>query len=416
MIGWESVLFLGSALITGRLLSVHFLAPMIQMRGGVLLLDLILYGGWVVFTWLGLLQPAAARRRFWVVLGTTLLVVLLMAFRQADVRAHNPLAVSDSAVQTEEAAKFIFRGVNPYAADFRPTPFGRFPSGYDVTAPNVAWTHYAYPPATFLTAVPAVLLFRMFHATPDVRWLYVIGLLALVWLLLTLTRDWRRRTMVVLLTLGNPFVWMYAVAGFHDFMLALWLVLAAVMATRRRMALAGFVFGLALMTKQTAWLLIPTWLMWLWLSYKRQWITWPQVRTALLWSIGTSFMIILPFVIWNLPALYDDTIRYVAGAIPHSYPFSGSTALQYLYLWGLTRSPWALVPAWPFQLLVALPSYALAFVALRQKPTAGGWLFSGAAIMISVMLFSRFFFENYAAMIMTLLLAAVLLDARDHAA
>ena len=114
--------------------------------------------------------------------------------------------------------------------------------------------------------------------------------------------------------------------------------------------------------------------------------------------------------------MFDDLVRYVAGVIPHSYPIAGSTALQYLRLWGLVSSPWAPVPTYLFELAVGLPTLFFASRALFRRPSPSAYLILSVLVVVSILLFSRFFLENYTAMLLPLLFGAYVLDRSKQSA
>lgn len=411
MIPLTSLLFLIFGFASAKLLSKDFLAPFLDFRGGVLLPYLITFVGFLL-SLRGGKSPAASRRRFLVLVTATVFIVGMTTWRQSLVRMAEPLRIHDGAIQTEVAADFLLRGINPYAADFQPTLFGQAPSPYRGDAVNVAWTHYVYPPAVIVTAIPSLLLRPWLGPLTDLRWLYLGALLALTLAVVLTTPTWERRSLAVVLLLANPFIWLYAVAGFNDILAVAAMVIAAILLERRRLTWAGILMGCALAAKQTAWLALPLWAWWIW---RRQTVEKNKktVQPTLLATGVTALVFFLPFIIWNPGALYDDLVRYVTGSIPFSYPISGSTFLQFFRIFGLVDSPWAQVPTWPFQLAALGLGWWLGWRWLKRRPTAATWLAASVVVTLAVAMVSRFFNDNYLSAIVALSVAAFLYD-HDH--
>lgn len=407
-ISLASVLFLVFGFASGKLLTKDFLAPFLDVSGGALLPYLITFVGFLL-SLRGGQQPGAARRRFIVLVTATLLIVLMTTWRQSLVRMTNFVRIHDGAIQTEVAADFLLRGQNPYAADFKPTAFGQAPSPYRPDAVNLAWTHYVYPPAVILSAVPSVAFRPWLGPLTDIRWLYVLVLVAMVGAVVKNLKSWEHRSLAVVVILANPFIWLYAVAGFND-VLAIAGMVGSVLAVRRqRWGWAGVMMGLALAAKQTAWLALPLWVWWLWRSGREQKHT-ANFRASMVSLIITTAALYLPFFLWGPADMYDDLVRYVSGTIPYSYPISGSTFLQFFRIFGFIDSPWALIPTWPYQLIAAAVSGWFAWRWLRRTPTGAMWLLASAAVTLSVAMVSRFFNDNYLSAIVLLGVVAYFFD------
>ncbi len=385
------------------LMNSDFLAPYLAVGGGTLALSLIPLVGFAIAVGFGLHGRDVDRRQFLVCLVTVGLMVGLTFSRQLATRGEpaRPLGIHDGAVHTEEAAKVLLRGQNPYAADYRGTPYAALnPPISGGPAINVVWSHYIYPPLTVLLQAAWQALGDGLGFRADVRWLYLTALMLVAGLIVWSGRSWIERSQWLLLTLGNPLVWLYVVVGYNDVLPALGVVTAAWAITRRRWWLAGVAFGLALAAKQSVWVALPLWLMWLWQLRRSGHMA--GARMAAFGTLLGAGLAILPFLVWNAPTLYDDIVRYASGAIPYSYPISGSTLLQYLRVWGWVDSPWAVVPAYMFQALIGIPVIWLTARWFWRQPTASRWLAGASATILTVLLFSRYFNSNYLALVVLL--------------
>lgn len=402
-----SLLFLIFGFASAKLLTSGFL-PFIDTGGGTLVPYLITFVGFLA-SLRGGMNSSAARRRFIILSVATLMIVGMTTWRQSLVRMNNLMSIHDGAVQTEVAANFLLHGQNPYTVDYRQTLFGRALSPYRPDAVNLAWTHYAYPPAVVVSAVPSILLRPWLGPLTDIRWLYVMALVAITAAVVMVMRSWERRSVAVVLLLANPFIWLYAVAGFNDALAIAGLVIAAICLQRRHWASAGIMMGLALAAKQTAWLALPLWLWWIWRVYRSEKGNRP-LRRSLLGLVLTTTVFYLPFLLWGPAALYDDLVRYVSGSIPFSYPISGSTFLQFLRIFGLVDSPWATISTWPYQLAAAGISWWIGWRWIRRRPTAATWIGASLVVTLSVAMVSRFFNDNYLSAMVLLGSVGVLLE------
>jgi hypothetical protein len=230
----------------------------------------------------------------------------------------------------------------------------------------------------------------------------MVFFLAWAAIVISLPRHWRLRTRLALLTLGLPLVWFFPLAGFNDIVFVFWLTLGAWAVTRRRWWLAGISVGLALASKQTALVALPIWLLLIWAA------PWTKLakRRLLISTAAAAAAIYGPFFIWNPGVLYDDLVRYVGGMIPISYPVSGVTFLQYLRVWGITNSPWAVFPSWWIQLPVALVAIWFLGPVIRRQPTVSAWLGGTTALLLVTTLLTRFGAENYYATILMMAITA----------
>lgn len=385
--------------------------------------------GWLLpFALLGLVAPivylslgerpsvSSDRRRYIWALTVCLVLVIGLTSRQILIRPplSRPDGMYDGAVQSEVAARLLLHGINPYGADYRGTPYAAvnvpIPGG---PADNVVWHHYIYPPLTFLLFVPLEVLRPVLGPMADYRMITVGALIILSVLLIRRGQSWSERTTGVLLTLGNPLLWGYAVIGANDVLGPLGLIGATLLIMRRKWFLAGIVFGLALATKQTVWIIVPLWACWLW----RQSQLTDQPRTAMLRHlIGLGSVVALtygPFLLWHPARVVTDLLPYAAGAFPWTYPISGTTFLQYLSVFHLIPSAWSVIPTHLFQLLVGIPMLVVTLRWIKRSSEPSRWLAAAAVLSLSVLLVSRYFNNNNLGLPTALLVGAFILQVRE---
>ncbi len=370
----------------------------------------------LVYLGLGEKPSVTSNRRRWLWATTSCLVLVLgLTARQIIIRPGNarPSGVYDGAVQSEEAADFLLHGKNPYGADYRGTPYAvlnAIPSS-GIGPGNPVWYHYIYPPLTFLIFVPIRILQPLLGPLADYRLISVGALLLLAWLLVRRTKDISTKTTTLLLTLGNPLLWMYAIIGANETLLALAIVGSTLLFERQRWTWSGVLFGAAIASKQVAWLLIPLWLYWLWRQVRSGDITALQARNVLFGTCGTVAVLFLPFFIWGPARLWTDLVVFATGSIANTYPLAGTTFLQYLHVFHVIASPWSPVPVYLFQLLVGVPMFVMTARWVHRNRSISTWLVAATVFMLSLLLVGRYFNNNFLTTPVAFLATAYLLEA-----
>lgn len=397
------------------MIDADVIPPYLGQAGGLLAIYLLSLVGFVVFVLLERGTESSARRQFWLALGVVTVIVVGLFSRQLALRGSAPMprGIHDGAVQTEVAAGFLRQGHDPYGADYRQTPYAALnppiPGG---PAINVVWSHYIYPPFGFMLTAALQALAKPFGVQIDVRLLYLAALVALSALVVRLGQTWAKRTEFLLLTAGNPFIWLYVLVGYNDVLMVAAIVAAAVAAAGGRWGWSGLAMGAALAVKQSAWVVGLVWI--IFLAVRARQDGRGALRRGLLAVVLTTLVIVGPFVWWHPVALFDDVIRYASGSIPYSYPISGSTILQYLHVLGLVPSAWSLVPAHLFQLVVGLPLLWWSWALLRREPTAARWLTCAAITLLAVLMTGRYMNNNYTGAVIALAVGAYALHGHER--
>lgn len=411
----EAALLLLNGYAVGKLAVLRLFEPFVRSGPNVLIIFLI--PTITALVYLLLVRAGEARRErlgFWLVACSTLFLALVLASRQLAYRSVEalPLTDNDGAVQSREAARFLLDGVNPYAADFSSTPFRIFPSPVGPGVDNLAVVHYAYLPLQFLLMVPTILINDLFDTDFDTQLLLLLIFFGFSAIVAAAPSTWPLRTRLLILGGGNAWFLFLSLAGFNDIVHVTFLTAASLLMVKKRLLLGAAMVGLALASKQTAWLTIPLWVAY-WrcspASPPRHW--WKPLMVAGL----VAAIIILPFFIWSPGAFFDDTVRYVSGSIPNTYPLSGTTILQYLRTSGFIDSPWTQATTWPLQLLVWAACTWLGIRAVRHQPRPSIVLRWSIIGLLAVTLLSRFAPDNYFLAITELLIAAYGISLAEHA-
>ncbi len=192
--------------------------------------------------------PPAARAALAVAVLLAVLIVPLaleIAWRAND---GDPLHVQSEIFLTEQGARALLHGRDPYSISYDYGLLRTYPVG--------VWRHIPYLPGIFAFGMPRAL----FGPGPltDARIGFTVVSLAAALLALRWSGiSGERRVLMLLVLLVLPTGARYLVGGGDDVAVLALLLLAVVLEQRRLPVAAGLVAGLAAVVKQTAWLTLP---------------------------------------------------------------------------------------------------------------------------------------------------------------
>lgn len=308
-------------------------------------------------------------------------------------------------IQTEEAARFLLEGVNPYAADYRSTPMAELDWGPG----NPAIIHHPYFPFSFLAHVPFRAVGNTLFGGYDARVLY-LALFAVPFFFVTRwSGDGDRKLVLAALWGLNPFLVPHVIEGRNDVVVAVLLVGAVHFLFLRRTVPSALLLGLACATKQFAILLVPFWVVY---AGRKEGGWWGIVRRGAVTALPAlvpMVLFVLPFVLWDGPAFFDDTWAFNVGLSEVSYPIGGTPGYglaNLVNVFHLAPSRYHYFPFWIFHLFVTLPVGIVLVRWLRRKPTVASTAVSFALFLFVFLFFSRIFHHNYLGPIFFLLAAA----------
>lgn len=312
-------------------------------------------------------------------------------------------------IQTEEALRFFLAGIDPYVADYRNTPMATLEWGPG----NPAINHHPYFPFSFLAHAPFYAAGRAIFGRYDARFLYLLLFAVPFFLVRRWSASGGRALALAALWGLNPFLAPHIVQGRNDVVVLVALLLALHLALTRRWAAAALLFGIACSTKQFALLFAP----FLLLLAGRGASSWAGVvkeGARRLWPAAIPLVVfVLPFVLWDAAAFFDDTVAFNTGSSLVSYPLGGTPGYggaNFVNIFALVKSRYDYFPFWIFQLLVVLPALALLLRWQRRENTAAR---SAAAFSLFLLVFlycSRIFHINYLGPVFFLAALALLGD------
>jgi hypothetical protein len=344
-----------------------------------------------------------------VFIGFAVLVpaIALIAFR---LKTGVPILMHDGAYQTEEAMRALLTNHDPYGLDYTQTSMRRW-HWYVNSALHPSLFHYVYPPLTFLLALPFFAAAQALGLPFDVRLVFLVAAGLAAWAIVRLPWRWEWRYLCLVALFLDPFF--YLPQGRND-ILFLASLLGAVLAWERGwpvVACAGV--GLALAFKPFA--LFFGLLLAVMLVRGRKQEGWSPRQLGL----GLAMLLLplavsaAPFLGWNAAAYWDDTVSFVAGTDPRSFPIQGyglSSLLLALHVLpgSEARFPFGLVEA-----AVGLPLLVLGVRRVLARPVLSTVLAWGTIVLAAFLFTGRLFNDNYVA---DLVFLAILSGASRRAA
>lgn len=362
-------------------------------------------------TWLFVfvsLLPGRQRSYHVIQLSVCFLVIALTVLHGLDWQIRQRLSTSpasyvhDHTLQMEGAVQALVRGQNPYDISYRGTPMEEWWSG------NPALNHVIALPFTFLKSVPIYMAWQGLFGWYDDRLSHLPFFVLLLVSLYFLPKRPELRITALLVFVFNPLFFPFFIDGRSDIIFVSLLFASLVAARHAYWTLSLCCVALAACSKHTAWFFVPFFAMYLAsLPHlpKRFWqrLVWPAL------IIGG---LILPFLLWNPAAFFDDIWVFPAGGSASSFPIAGFSLQKVFVDMKLLQHVGVYFPSWILQLML-LPWLLLLLMQIRRSPTVANVLLSYAFFLWPFLFFSRFFHDNYMGVIIGVLAIGVLLHYED---
>jgi hypothetical protein len=300
---------------------------------------------------------------------------------------------NDSTYQAELGGELLLDLDNPYGHDYRESGLERFYTrdgsvSERVREREVALEHFAYFPGAVVTAALWRILPQPFD---DYRLLVLLCNLGMLAAALAFRGPLAARLALGALLVCNPIAVRSAWFGQNDAPSLLLLVIAFALASRRRFGWAAATLAGAVLLKQFALVAAP----FLALMIAREHgssrrAALDSLRGPALAFLGVLAVGILPFLVADAVAFYEDTIRYGAG----TYRIVGYGLSAMLVEAGIVEDRDG---AYPFALIALLTWVPLtAWLLLVQRRAAEAWVGAAAfAISILWLMFIGRTFNNY---------------------
>jgi Glycosyltransferase family 87 len=196
----------------------------------------------------------------------------------------------------EQGAQALADGVNPYGVAHQGGALAGYPSGVQ--------EHIPYLPGVFAFGLPRALLGPRLLTDARVG-ITLVSLTAALLALVLVGGSGARRLRAATVLLALPTGARYLTGGGHDVAVVALLVLALVLAYRRRPVAAGVVIGLAAAVKLTAWLPLP------FLALAARDRNGHRATGHFLAAAAlVAGPVVAPFAVWNTPRLLDSVLLY----------------------------------------------------------------------------------------------------------
>jgi hypothetical protein len=314
------------------------------------------------------------------------------------------LYTHDGAIQTEEAIKFLLAGKNPYAESYAATPMGQWPFHEPGVSRNPALDHLPYLPFTFLSAIPLYLTAQITLGWYDQRLVYLLMFVVMLPMLLQLGRTPRDKLAAVMVVALNPLFVPFFIEGRNDIVVLFWLVGAMLLLQQRRIGWAGVFIACAAASKQTAWFLLPFFVLYVLDPATRK--NWRELITrarTLLPAILLFALVIVPFLIWNASALLTAVLILPSGnsAADSIYPIRSMGLGGLLLGLGLIKQSTDPFPFSWFQLFFCGLGLVFLLYAQWRNNTGIQMIMNFALLLFIYLFFARSFVDNYLGFLLT---------------
>lgn len=298
--------------------------------------------------------------------------------------------IHDMPLQLESAIQFLLQGKNPYQVTYFSTPLKEW--HYSDRERNPALYHFVLPPGYLLFSLPFYFVSTLWLGFFDGR----LPLFSLFWALLALSwrlleRGEKRRLFFLLLAL-NPANFSYFLEGRSDIFMFTFLFLGWFLLEKRYCFPAGVFLALAFATKQSSWPLFPFYLLFLYLLAKK---SFGRILFYLLPFVLIFGLIVLPFFFWSPKDFLADTIFYLVGTTPFSYPISGYGWGMILREIGIIGDKFAPYPFWIWQVVFGGPLALLLFRELARQKSVKFLIFAYGLFLFVFWYFSRYFHNSH---------------------
>ncbi len=311
----------------------------------------------------------------------------------------------DGLLQLESAVDRLLNGRPIYGVDWSNTPIAA--AGWSLTpGSNPALHHLAYYPLTVLVGIPFRLITGALGLPFDYRIVLIafaiLGMTAIIALPISLDR----RFLVMTAIYASPLITLYLWSGRTDIQFLAIVLLSLTLLARRHPTLSAGVLGVAVALKPFAWVALPFFLLVLFIRWRTQ-----HSRREVVSSLAALAVVpaatIVPFFLANPTAFWTDTVLYTSGGVADAYPIAGYGFGALLYGLHVISRNTDRFPFTIFQLVAAVPVLWLAARAFLRRPTIASWMAGYACLLFAITFFARFFNDNYAAVVLTLLLCVL---------
>lgn len=344
-------------------------------------------------------------------------------------------------IQTEATIDYILAGKNPYVEEYVDTPMGE----WGLSKYRTALYHYPYLPWTFLFSTIFYLIGQL-TGFYDQRLVYLL-LMAIALALAPRLATSQRNKLALVAAIGlNPLMGIDIIFGQNDSFVLCWILFSLVCLqqfwkektagkeksvsrvnqqtnthtskNKKWLIASSLLFGLACASKPTAWFFAPFY----GLLLVRSELTLPlselsihsknRVSTVVAWwsqllsqiplivyragpALAVFAALLIPFILWDAYAFYDDVWRWSNGQGETGYQIWGWGLSNFVLGFGLVEDRFS---QWPFlltQAVIAGPLLLWSVYRQMRENTIAAACWHYALLLLGFFYASRFLNENY---------------------
>src|SRR3989344_1420120 len=309
--------------------------------------------------------------------------------------------IHDGLLQTEYASVKLLEGENPYSISYREVlKDERYYYGGE-EHPSVS--HYIYSALMVVLNVPFAFLTGSLGVV-DLRFSLLFFFLLAGFVGSILVKD---KILFLVLFFFNPLFVPMLLFGSNDIILIFFMFLTAFSIQKRKISTATFMLALAFGIKLLVLPLLPLYFLWVYLwGGKRSFFA-----NQILIFLMTSFLIYMPFILWNFKDLIDDIVVY-SFAVSSTYRVEGFVGIPQLLLKLKLISQYPNFPNAVFQIPISLIFLFFAYQFIKKSYQLNVLFFLYAVFFLLFFSFSRLVQPNYLGFISQIMLFSGLVNTR----
>jgi uncharacterized membrane protein len=313
--------------------------------------------------------------------------------------------ISDSALQTEIAGRFILLGENPYVKSYANTSLANW-KYFDAAGRTVnpALYNNVTPPFLIYSSALGFRIFSRLIGLFDIRILFLFAYFLVIILGFVRFKLSKYLLLFLILVCMNPLFNLNLVKGTNDIVTIAILLWSLFFLERKNILFSSILLGVSLATKQTAWFAVPFYFLYVFQKFGSR-----NFKKFFLISLAVGLIFYLPFLLSDFQHAFSSLIFYPLGNSSLDivgHPIEGYGFSQLLYTTGSIKSIYTVYPFWIYQLIVGIALTAFLLFMQRKTISPASVLYSCALLTGGVWFFNRYFLETHLAYILVLIGAA----------
>lgn len=352
----------------------------------------------IVFSWMAILKSNSKNRYFEKIqiISLSLIVVVIFGYvtglNFVNRKKGTEQIIHDGLLQTEYASVKLLEGMNPYSISYKEVfRDERYYSGGE----HPFLSHYIYSPLMVVLNVPFA-FFTERLGVVDLRLSLLFFFLLAGFVGSTLVKD---KILFLTVFFFNPLFVPMLFFGSNDIILIFFLFLTAFFIQKRKIPAATFMLAVSFGIKLLVLPLLPLYFLWIYLWGGEKSFFAKQIFLFLV----VSFLIYLPFILWNFKDLIDDIVVY-SFALNSTYRVEGYVGIPQFLLKLKLISAYSNFPNAVFQIPIMLIFLFKAYGFLKKSYQLNVLFFLYAVFFLLTFSFSRLVQPNYLGFISQIML------------